>query len=157
MILFQNRAFYEKMWKNIVELDRAQKTIWRMRIAWWKPKATLFCFSTGTTVQWYVHCLCLILMDPCIVDYSVEITNKMQLCNRIYYFKGFLKAQHVSSGTPLIIRSSKLYLQPVVYMPIWWPAVGNGRSPYSHINQRLQIQFKAPDDERCAARNILSL
>jgi hypothetical protein len=30
-----------------------------------------------------------------------------------------LKAQHVLSGTPLIIRSSKLYLQPLVYMPIW--------------------------------------
>jgi hypothetical protein len=26
-----------------------------------------------------------------------------------------------------------------------------------HINQRLQIQFRAPDDERCAARNMLSL
>jgi hypothetical protein len=32
-------------------------------------------------------------------------------------------AQHVSSGTPLIIRSSKLYLQPLVYMPIWRPVV----------------------------------
>ena len=37
-------------------------------------------------------------------------------------FKG-LKAQHVSSGTPLIIRSSKLFLQPLVYVPIRWPAV----------------------------------
>ena len=46
-------------------------------------------------------------------------TNKIQLCNRIYYSKVFLKAQHVSSGTPLIIRSSKLYLQPLVYIPIW--------------------------------------
>jgi hypothetical protein len=88
-------------------------------------------------------------------------TNKMQLCNRIY----FLKAQHVSSGTPLIIRSSKLYLQPMVYMTIWWPAIakhfplslGNGRSPYGHINHRLQIQFRAPDDERSAAGNMLSL
>jgi hypothetical protein len=35
--------------------------------------------------------------------------------------------------------------------------LGNGRSPYGHINQRLQIQFRAPDDERCAARNVLSL
>ena len=34
---------------------------------------------------------------------------------------------------------------------------GNGRSPHGHINQRLQIQFRAPDDERCAARNMLSL
>jgi hypothetical protein len=46
-------------------------------------------------------------------------TNKMQLSNKIYYYKVFLNAQHVSSGTPLIIRSSKLYLQPLVYMPIW--------------------------------------
>jgi hypothetical protein len=45
------------------------------------------------------------------------------------------------------------------------PAVGelfphsldNGRSPYVYINQRLQIQFGAPDDERYAARNVLSL
>jgi hypothetical protein len=26
-----------------------------------------------------------------------------------------------------------------------------------HINQRLQIQFRAPDDERYAARNMFSL
>ena len=26
-----------------------------------------------------------------------------------------------------------------------------------YINQRLQIQFRAPDDERCAAGNMLSL
>jgi len=43
-------------------------------------------------------------------------TNKMQLCSRIYYSKVSLKAQHVTSGTPLIIRRSKLYLQPLVYM-----------------------------------------
>jgi hypothetical protein len=42
-------------------------------------------------------------------------TNKKQLCNRIYYSKHYLKAQHVSSGRPLIIRNSKLYLQPLVY------------------------------------------
>ena len=30
--------------------------------------------------------------------------------------------------------------------------LGNGRSPYGHINQRLQIQFRASDVERCAAR-----
>jgi hypothetical protein len=36
-------------------------------------------------------------------------------------------------------------------------SLGNGRSPYGHINQRLQIQFRVPDDERRAARNMLSL
>jgi hypothetical protein len=28
------------MWKNIVEPDRPQITIWRMRIAYWTPNAT---------------------------------------------------------------------------------------------------------------------
>jgi len=35
--------------------------------------------------------------------------------------------------------------------------LGNSRSPYWHINQRQQIQFGAPDDERCAARNMSSI
>jgi len=30
---FENRAVYEIMWKNIVEPDRPQMTIWRMRCA----------------------------------------------------------------------------------------------------------------------------
>jgi hypothetical protein len=34
----ENHAFYEIMWKNIVELDRPQMTIWRMRIACWIRK-----------------------------------------------------------------------------------------------------------------------
>ena len=33
-------AVYEIRWKNIVEPDRPQITIWRMRIACWMPKAT---------------------------------------------------------------------------------------------------------------------
>jgi hypothetical protein len=34
-----------------------------------------------------------------------------------------LKGQHVSSGIPLISRSSKLYLQPLVFISMWWPAI----------------------------------
>ena len=144
--------------------------------------------------------------------YFSRNTNKIQLCNRIYYSKVYwrlkmFRAVHRSSSgalncvcslwfiylcgdrplprlsgkwisisrsalTPLIIRSSKLCLQPLVYIPMWWPAVakaewemdfhfplsrGNGQSPNWYINQRLQTQFRAPDDERCAARNMLSL
>jgi len=37
---FENRAFYEKMWKNIVEPGRPNMTIWRTRIESWIPKAT---------------------------------------------------------------------------------------------------------------------
>ena len=36
----ENRAFYEVMWKNIVERGRSQMTVWRMRIACLIPKAT---------------------------------------------------------------------------------------------------------------------
>jgi len=35
--------------------------------------------------------------------------------------------------------------------------VVTGRSPHVYINPRLQTQFRAPDDERYAARNMLSL
>jgi hypothetical protein len=57
-------------------------------------------------------------MDPCIADYSVEIPTRCSLVIEFIIPK-FLKAQYVSSGTTLIIRSSRLYLQLLVYMPIW--------------------------------------
>jgi hypothetical protein len=59
----------------------------------------------------------LMFMDPCIVDDSVETPTR---CSFVIEFiiPKLLKAQHVSSGTPLIIRSSKLYLQPLVYIPM---------------------------------------
>ena len=37
---FENRAFYEIMWKNFVEPVRPQMTIWRMAIECWITKAT---------------------------------------------------------------------------------------------------------------------
>jgi len=38
--LFENRAVYEIKWKNIVEADRPQMTIWRMRNSCCISKAT---------------------------------------------------------------------------------------------------------------------
>jgi hypothetical protein len=32
---FENRAVYEIMWKNMVQPDRPQRTVWRMHIAFW--------------------------------------------------------------------------------------------------------------------------
>ena len=69
--VFLNRAVYEIMWQNIAEQDRPQMTIWRMRMAWSKTKAThtlricnTYCFSTITSVartrpivRLYLHCL----------------------------------------------------------------------------------------------------
>jgi hypothetical protein len=37
--LNEDRATYEIKWKNIVEADRPQMTIWRTHIACWIPKA----------------------------------------------------------------------------------------------------------------------
>jgi hypothetical protein len=34
------RAFCEKMWKNMVQLDRLQMTMWHFRVACWIPKGT---------------------------------------------------------------------------------------------------------------------
>jgi len=39
-LVFLNRVIYEIMWKNVVEPDRPQITIWRMPISRWVPKAT---------------------------------------------------------------------------------------------------------------------
>jgi hypothetical protein len=39
-LFFENRAVYEITWKNTVQPDRPQMTIWRMRITCWITKAT---------------------------------------------------------------------------------------------------------------------
>ena len=96
-------------------------------------------------------------------------TNKMQLCNRIYCSKIYCRlnmfraANRSSSGALNHIRSL-WFIYPCGDRPllrlsgkIFRLSLDNGRSPYGHINLRLQIQFRAPDDERCAARNMLSL
>ena len=35
----ENPVFCDIMWKNIVEPDKPQMAVWRMRIAYWMPKA----------------------------------------------------------------------------------------------------------------------
>jgi hypothetical protein len=87
-------------------------------------------------------------------------TNKMQLCNRTYYSKVYwrqnmFRTAHRSSSGALNCICSLWFIYPWGDRPL--SRLGNGRSPHGYINQRLQIQFRAPDDERCAARNMLSL
>jgi hypothetical protein len=67
-------------------------------------------------------------MDPCIVDDSVEIPTRRSF----------------------VIE----FIIPKFIFPL---SLGNGRSPHGYTNQRLQVQFRAPDDEQCAVRNMLSL
>ena len=43
VFFFKNRAVYEIMWKNIVQPERPQMKIWRMRVTSWTPGATDTC------------------------------------------------------------------------------------------------------------------
>jgi len=61
------------------------------------------------------------------------------------------EAQHVSGDTPLIIRSLKLYWQPLVFN--MWKVVGCVVGGYCQArvkNQRLPVQWP------CVAQNMLS-
>jgi len=76
----------------------------------------------------------------------------------------FRAAQRSSSGAPNCIFSL-WFIYPCSDRPLsglsgkWihFPlSPDNGRSLHGYINQKTQIQFGATDDERCAARNMLS-
>jgi hypothetical protein len=94
-------------------------------------------------------------------------TNKMQRCNIIYYYKVYwrlnmFRAAHHSSSGALNCVCSLWFIYPWgdrllprlsgkwIHFPL---SFGNGR----YINQRLQTQFRTPDDEGCAAQNMFSL
>jgi len=53
-ITFFNHAIYKKMWKNTVEPEGPQMTIWRMRIICWVPKVT----NTHSEYVIFIVCLC---------------------------------------------------------------------------------------------------
>jgi hypothetical protein len=107
-------------------------------------------------------------MDQCIIDYSSEIPTR---CSFVIEFiiPKFIEgsscferhtAHHQELQTEL--AASGLYAHMVTdrcqglvgNFPV---SFGNGRSPHVYVNQRLQMQSGAPDDERCAARNMVSL
>ena len=102
---------------------------------------------------------------------SVEITNKMQPCNRIYYSKVYwrlnmFRAAYRSLSGALNCICSLWFTYTCGDWPLsslsgkWthFPLrLDNCRSPHVYVNQRLQIQFRAPDDERYDARTMLSL
>ena len=83
---FENRTVYEIMWENIVELDRPQMAVWRMRNACWITKTTnthseyVNYFSTATMVaqmqldiRLYVHCLFGSALCRHVFDYKAKL------------------------------------------------------------------------------------
>jgi hypothetical protein len=90
-------------------------------------------------------------------------TNKMQLVIE-FIITTFIEGltcfeRHTAHHQELkLFAASGLYTHVVTGRCQSFPlSLDNGRSPHGHIHQRLQIQFRTPDDERCAARNMLSL
>jgi len=83
---------------------------------------------------------------------SVEITNKMQLCNRIYYstvhwrLNMFRAAYHSSSEALTVFAASGLHRHVVSGRSQVWVGTAlildYGRSPHAYVNQRLQIQLE---------------
>jgi len=65
----------------------------------------------------------------------------------------YTRLRGVTIQNTAILRISRK-MQPCGKIPL---SLDNGRSPHVYKNQRLQIQFRVPDDERYAARNMLSL
>ena len=80
--------------------------------------------------------------------YSVEITNKMQPCNRIYYstvhwqLNMFWAAYRSSSRALNVFAASGLLTHVVTGRSQVWVRLDYGQSPHVYVNQRLQIQLE---------------
>jgi hypothetical protein len=87
--------------------------------------------------------------------YSVEITNKMQPCIRIYYstvhwrLNMFRAAYCLSPGALTVFAASGLHTRVVSGRTQVWVGTGQfplrldyGQSPHVYVNQRLQIQIE---------------
>jgi hypothetical protein len=103
----------------------------------------------------------LILMNPCIVVWFSRNNQQDATLEQNKLFHLSLKAQHVSSGAPLIIRSSNCicslrftyaYSLHSVPAQTWLRPVTTCVCKPEAANT-----VRAPDDERCTARTMLSL
>ena len=86
---FKHCAFYEIMWKNTLEPERPQITIWRMRIACWIPKAT-------NTLSKYIILIGFPLQQ-CFSKYLTKLMHK--ICFTISFISClYMFRSHVSSS-----------------------------------------------------------
>jgi len=86
----------------------------------------------------------------------IEITNKIQPRTGIYYSNVLLIAQHVSSNTPLIIRSSKIVIAASGFKYLCGCRPQRPATTDVCKTRGCNYSFWAPDDEQCVARNMLS-
>jgi len=80
---------------------------------------------------------------------SVEITNKMQPCNRIYYstthsrLNMFWAAYRSSSGALTVYAASGLHTHVVTGRSQVWVRLDYGWSPHAYVNQRCKYSWSS--------------
>jgi hypothetical protein len=79
-----------------------------------------------------------------IKNYSVELTNKMKLVIEFIIPKFIEDSTCFERHTAHHQKLQTIFIYPFGHRPL--PRLCNGLSPYGLINQRLQLQFRAPDD-----------
>jgi len=98
------------MWKNVVERDKPQMTIWRMRIACWTPKAVdthseyviiiafplKQWFRERASVLLYTYIACLVSAWDCVTWSSALSSASLSLP----YFTYLYTARHLIMPTP---------------------------------------------------------
>ena len=95
----------------------------------------------------------------------VEITNKIQPCNRIYYSRVYWRlnmfraAYRSLSGALTVFAVSGLYKHVVTGRCQGWVGIQTWQRPVTTCvyTPEAANTVKVPDDERCAAGNMLSL
>ena len=75
----ENHAVYGKAWKNIVQPDRPQITEWRMRTAYWIPKATNT-FRICNTYRFYSAAMAARMLCYTYTACLVNTQNQCRLC-----------------------------------------------------------------------------
>jgi len=84
-LFFENLAVYEKMWKNIVELDRPQMTIRHVRIAYWITKSThtrnvafplkQLLHERASLLYLFTYFACLVFRDIRVYDVALNLVG----------------------------------------------------------------------------------
>jgi len=83
-LFFENIVIYEIMWKNVVQPDAPQMTVWRMRIACWisKSKSTHseYVLLTALPLQQWLHERALMLR----YSYFACLVHFLRACSMSY-------------------------------------------------------------------------
>ena len=81
-LFFINLTIYDLMWKNVVELDMPQMTIWHMRIACWILKATY----THSKYAILIAFQCIIGCTNVPQSYAMHTLPLVRVCYMIYIY-----------------------------------------------------------------------